>query len=1114
MIFSKWSVALIMLIVCGNAFAECVFKTGFEQKNESFGNFQTGLKSLHDNGWKFTKAQKGKQRLQIIKLSNEYGQVLAPGSGNGKYGAYLSKSFLKSSADKLYFSFDLKINNTNSSSYLAFVYLFGNSSGQKKLNGRSLTMLIYGKKLVFPGNIVVPFTARSKWTKFQFALNFKTSQFDCIVNGKNIKKNIPFRNKGIMNIGKIVLGGGAPEESVFYDNIYLGTKAAKSLGKSVPNPKLPLAAINYASARPVIDGRLSDICWKQATKLAPFFLPSGKKLAAKQSAAMACYDKEKLYIAIKCYEPRLDPVLNQLDQIKTKQTGRDSAVWTDDSVEIFIRPDISTEKYFQIAINSAGTIFDTALPAPGVNWSSKAIIKTSRNTKFWSIEMAIPLKTLTSNINIENAVWQMNFCRNRSNPNENSCWAPTFGRFNNIERFGKIIFSKNIPAISLKQIPAKIHKGSNSIEFDLFSPGKTTVCVQTSIKYGREETNAEAVNISLPKAKLKNIKKEFIYYPDTKSRKDTKSLGLAYTIAQNGNIIYNSPRFPYPVSENSIFKTSFIAQTSRILTKEIETIYINKGGARTVYLLIQATKKAIGKFDKLTTVIELPASVKIINPLSKSKAINPDSFTQKTIISEKKKYNRYKIIWDKKYIYQKGPFSRKNSYHFPLLLVMQADNDAKIGNYKLKMYSEAKIDNKLERERPSTLTLTILKAIDGKAPAKFPVISWGSKNNLIYASLNTEERKAFIGNRVKAGFNTLGLNELGGSFLSDQEQTEIKKHGFKLIGAIPRNNCLTYRSNAFNGAIDFLKNYPEYRALNGAGKIQADCICITELLNNKGLYRKEFKKWLIPLAKKYKYLVWDYEVRPSNSFSTCWCTRCLKQFSKFIKTPTENLNTALIRKKYKNEWVQFQCQRNAALAKVMKDIISMSTPECKFSVYSGYQSKHTQNSYGIDWNMLKDSIDFAMCGYGRSLFAINATLKAISPKKLIGGLLIFVWYNSSYSMDDIKIDLYRRLTDSRGGVMLFYDIQADGRMWSAVAKMTKLISANETFFLTCEREFGKVKVISGKLENITVLKGKSGKRIVFVFNPSISSTTVKFKINDKEFNISIPPKDIKTIIIK
>ena len=116
---------------------------------------------------------------------------------------------------------------------------------------------------------------------------------------------------------------------------------------------------------------------------------------------------------------------------------------------------------------------------------------------------------------------------------------------------------------------------------------------------------------------------------------------------------------------------------------------------------------------------------------------------------------------------------------------MQADSNAKTGNYKLKIYSEAEIDNKLEREKPSTLALTILKAIDGKAPGKFPVISWGAKNNLIYASLNKEERKAFIGNRVKAGFNIIGLNELGGSFLSEQEQTEIRKYGFKLIGQFP-----------------------------------------------------------------------------------------------------------------------------------------------------------------------------------------------------------------------------------------------------------------------------------------------------------------------------------------
>jgi cellulose/xylan binding protein with CBM9 domain len=1115
---SKLLITFTMLIVCGQLLGESIFNTGFEQKNEPFGNFQPGLKSLRANGWTFSHGNKGKSGVKIIKTSAPYGQIIASGSGNGKYGKYFSKEIPESSADKLYLSFDMKINNPQGPGYLAFVYLFGNNDGAKKLKGRSVTMLIYPKKLVFPGKIVVPFVAKSKWTNFQFAVNFKTGKFDCMIDGKIVKKSIPFRNSGIMNIRKITLGGGAPEESVFYDNIYLGTEAASTTAtaKPIPSQKLPLAAINYVSTAPVIDGKLNDNCWKQASKLAPFFLPSGKKLAAKQSVAMLCYGKKKIYIAIKCYEPRLHPALNQLDLIKTKQTKHDSPVWTDDSVEIFIRPDMGTEKYFQLAINSTGTIFDSSLPAPGVKWASKAIVKTSRNSEFWSVEMAIPLKTLETDINVDNTVWQMNFCRNRSNPGENSCWSPTFGNFHNFGRFGKIVFTRNVPAITLKQTPLKLQKGSNSIDLELFSPTNLTVKVQSALKFDRNEVIAEVASVALNSNKLKKIKKNFIYYQNTENRKNTKKLNLAYTVFdKNGTIFYNSPWFPYTAVGNSAIETSFIAQTSRVLSKEIEALYINKGGARTVYLLLQVKKELLGKFDKLTTVIELPESVKIINPLNGNrKAVKPDSFIKKIISSNGEKYNRYEIIWDSKYVYPKSPFTRKNSYRFPLLLVMQANKNAKTANYKLKMYSEAKIATKLVREKPSELNLIILKDIAGKTPVKFPIISWGAKNNLIYSTLNAEERKAFMSNRVKAGFNILGLNELGGSFLSDQEQTEIRNYGLKLIAAIPRNSTQTYRSNAFPEAKRFLKMYPKYSALSGAGKILPDSICISELLSSSGVYRKEFKKWLMPLAKKYKYLVWDYEVNPGNPSSTCWCPRCLKEFSKYSRIAAAQMNAALIQKKYEKEWIQFQCQRNAALAQVMKDIISRSAPDCLFSIYSGYQSAHTRNSYGVDWKMMKNSIDSAMCGYGRPLATINATLKAIAPKKLIGGLLIFVWYNSSYSMDNIKIDLYRRLTDSRGGVMLFYDIQADGRMWTAVAKMTKLISDNEEFFMTCKREYGTVKIISGQLANVTVLKGKSGKRIVFVFNPSIKNTITEFTIANKEFRISIPPKDVKTIIIK
>lgn len=167
------------------------------------------------------------------------------------------------------------------------------------------------------------------------------------------------------------------------------------------------------------------------------------------------------------------------------------------------------------------------------------------------------------------------------------------------------------------------------------------------------------------------------------------------------------------------------------MTKEIESIYINKGGARTVYLLIQAAKNVINKLDKVTTIIELPESVEIINPLNGSrKAYSPDLFNLQVINKNGKKYNRYEIVWDKKYVYPKGAFSRRNTYRYPLLLVMRAKDNAKIGNHQLTMHSRTKIGNKKTQEKPSVLPLSILSAINGKAPRKFPVITWGTKTTL------------------------------------------------------------------------------------------------------------------------------------------------------------------------------------------------------------------------------------------------------------------------------------------------------------------------------------------------------------------------------------------------
>jgi cellulose/xylan binding protein with CBM9 domain len=1097
-------ISLLILAYWSHAVqAQMLYRTGFESTNEPFGN--------NASGWKFRPAGKNKLKSNgICKTPAATGkQSLSPGVGSGRYGAAFTRQFKPALIhETLWIEFDLMISDAKAKGYFGFIYLGGIDRSAKKHSGCIQQLLFYRNKLVYSGGNAPFVLPEKKWFHIAMKLDFKSSACSIYINGKLLKGSLPFRTKGLKAITQIKLGGAAGKGMTYYDNLYIGASPAPPI-KSCKQPKpgtLPFAVIGKTLIPPEIDGKLDDQCYKKAAILTPFQTPAGNKMAKQQTQVMVCYDNEYLYIAFRCFDARLDPLLNQLDRFSAKRKKRDSAVWTDDSVELFIRPDPASGKYYHLAVNLAGTLYDTARPAPGAAWNSEAKTGVGRNDKAWIVEIAVPLKNIGITKVTNGLVCQINFCRNTTWQRENTCWSPTGGNFHIIDRFGKIKFGLKPPPVQEIILPEKIIDGINQLGINKSS---LPFAIQTSLSYGRGETVYEAV--VMPEKK----KISFICHRSGNRRSARKlKLNASEFNPDTGELLLRTPLVSYPAPVASPFNTSLVAQTSKLLIKDIDHIYINRGGARTAYLLIRADKTVRKKISRCQVNLELPVYLQLLNPASSPRtAPVPESFQVIPFEKNGRAMRRYEMIWTAKHIYSKQPFSRNNRYNAPIPLVIVADKNAPLKTGNATIYTVA---SKL-REPPMSLPVTVLPVITGKRPETFPVITWGTKNNELYASLNSTEQQAFLHNRIKAGFNILGLNELGGSFLSEKQQQTIRQAGFALIGGIPRNRMKTWRSNAFEGAEAFLKQHSDSRAETALGQKLPDCICITELLNPTGSYRIEFKKYIGPLAKKYRILCWDYEVRPADNNSTCWCSRCLKKFAGFAKIPSNGLSASVILKKYQNQWIDFQCRRNAALAMTLRQLIKAANPQCKFTVYSGYQSQHTRDSYGVDWTMMQSAIDYAMCGYGRPMTAITDTLTAIAPKKLIGGLLIFVWFNSSYNMSNVKIDLFRRLTDSRGGLMTFYDVQADGRFWTAIGELTNLVHKYENLFLNCVRDDATVKPVANCTQNdLAVLKGPGGKRLLFIFNNSAKNrnSSVKDISTGKIHVLNIPPKDVKFMILK
>ena len=167
---------------------------------------------------------------------------------------------------------------------------------------------------------------------------------------------------------------------------------------------------------PVINGNLSEIAWQATTVLSPFQNPDGADTPQNLTEAFLLWDTENFYVGVKAYMS--DSFLPYISQ-----TQHDSPIWEDECIEILIDPNPQTDTYYHLVINPMGAYFDQQINTSGepsfqfaphdiqttLNrktmptafsgdkaWNSDAKVASQINTTFWSLEIAIPRKTLES----------------------------------------------------------------------------------------------------------------------------------------------------------------------------------------------------------------------------------------------------------------------------------------------------------------------------------------------------------------------------------------------------------------------------------------------------------------------------------------------------------------------------------------------------------------------------------------------------------------------------------------------------------------------------------------------------------------------------------------------
>ena len=202
----------------------------------------------------------------------------------------------------------------------------------------------------------------------------------------------------------------------------------------------PRSYVAYrTTARPVIDGRLTEADWQRAAWTEDFEDISGEGFAKPKylTRAKMMWDDDCLYIAAELEEPNITATLTRHDDI----------IYRDNDFEVFIDPDDDCEFYYEIELNALNTLFELVLNRPYRNegnffdqWDCPGIktavhidgtLNDSKDKdRAWTVEMAIPknaVKTSFEHLLKAGNCWRVNFSRVEwlSKPEENWVWSAT-----------------------------------------------------------------------------------------------------------------------------------------------------------------------------------------------------------------------------------------------------------------------------------------------------------------------------------------------------------------------------------------------------------------------------------------------------------------------------------------------------------------------------------------------------------------------------------------------------------------------------------------------------------------------------------------------------------------
>ena len=299
---------------------------------------------------------------------------------------------------------------------------------------------------------------------------------------------------------------------------------------------------------PVLDGLIGNGEWNGAAT-GEFRENRSWKTPQQPTTWYAACDKENLYFAFVCTESDIANIRRTFAHIEE----RDSAVYTDDCIELFIDPSGQDQGgIFHFAVNTNGIIYDDYNGEFAFQSGIKVACKVEK--KSWTMEVLLPFADL--GIAPKGAeLLRMNLCRERqggARP-EYSCLGEGSGGFasrNRLVSFRPLTCGKELPPVTFKA---------------LGSPLATELCFRNTDPSGKSSFNVVMEPFDKEHAKIRDYKLKTTPGQDTRFEY-SMVLGTHKLAGYNFRVLDAQDRLLY--SNTFIFPE--LATEQRLLAMAIE----------------------------------------------------------------------------------------------------------------------------------------------------------------------------------------------------------------------------------------------------------------------------------------------------------------------------------------------------------------------------------------------------------------------------------------------------------------------------------------------------------------------------------------------------------------